>query len=170
MAWAFDIAPYTSLINILVLILYSLIGRKISDIAILIVALFVLEGIHLGWELVLIPKIESGEDWELVLFLWYFGFAVTDFLMIGAVVKSCRVLRVELSKASKIVLYLHGVMGTLQIIRYLERAITDTDIFADVYSGGIQSMNAVVSALLVLSLIQLYVAERKNKKIWSEVH
>jgi len=85
--------------------------------------------------------------------MWYFGFAVTDFLYVLLVYKLHDKLKLQANKVSRFMLTGFIVLGFMQIARYIDRIVIDTNHLAELYQISIPAINISVTLLIVYSSV-----------------
>lgn len=83
--------------------------------------------------------------------MWYFGFAVTDFIYVLLVYKIHDKLNLKADKVSRFILTGFIVLGLIQVARYIDRIVIDTNYLAEFYQVSIPAINVSVTALIAFS-------------------
>ncbi|QJR82332.1 hypothetical protein CA267_017025 [Alteromonas pelagimontana] len=149
MADILNIVPSTTLLYLAALFVYTLCVKKLTAFSFIFVGVLILEILHVGLEFYLYSSNEYSSYYELVYYSWYIGFAATDFLFIWVACLWSRKAQVPFDTISKVVLWLHGFMGVIQIVRLVERSYIDSYLMSLMYSNSIVLINMIIALLLI---------------------
>ena len=89
----------------------------------------------------------SGDTLQLE--YWYFGFAITDFFHSVVCVAICKKSKLVMDKGTIALLLGFAAAGILQLARYADRIIFETNILAGVYHSGIPTINTMMMVAVI---------------------
>lgn len=81
--------------------------------------------------------------------LWYFGFAVTDILLVAIVVHLTKKGQVTLNLTTKALMASFLLMALIQVAGYIDQVVINTDYLADFYMTSIPMINIGVTIIIV---------------------
>ncbi|MFC3033738.1 hypothetical protein ACFOEE_14535 [Pseudoalteromonas fenneropenaei] len=81
--------------------------------------------------------------------LYYIFFSVHELLAIAAIVHFHNRKGCELAKVTRYICYLSAVSVVLQLLRYADRVVFDTNLLNVIYSQGLISLNLFTSMLML---------------------
>lgn len=141
--------PYSIIVNLCVLVLYSTIARTMSGFSLVVIGTVVIEMVHYFLSEYVLGPLAPSMSYQWQLFSWYMGFAIGDFILVALVLMTARRFELILEWPSKIVIGIYVAFGTIQVARYLDRISINTETMALVYKYGIKSLNIALSACLL---------------------
>lgn len=101
---------------------------------------------HLGIEYISKSMWADPSTLALGSVIWYLGFAVLDFLFVFFIALICRKLKLQRHVLSDFILVVFFTMGYIQIARYCDRYILETNLASDLYTYSILSFNTMLTA------------------------
>ncbi|MCG9964594.1 hypothetical protein [Shewanella cutis] len=125
--------------------LYRVTSTNIS-LAIWVLANFVME--RLAEVMLDVAK----TDTELIRQLWYLSFVIIDTICVWSIYLSHRKLRISFDKFSVFICFSFTTMAVIQLVRYTDRIIFETEYFAVIYKYGILSLSMAPMVLMALML------------------
>lgn len=149
MTEVFALIPPSTLLNLVALLVYVLVVRQITVFSFVLVGVMVIEVLHQGISFYLQSFYGDPSVVEIVFASWYLGYAATDFLFYGLTMHLARTYRFPLDPISNVVMKAFLIMGVMQIVRYVERLITDSDLMGAIYSNSIVLINMIISIMLL---------------------
>lgn len=81
--------------------------------------------------------------------VWYFAFALTDFMVVALSLYLHRKLSLVRSYSSIMFMVCFSLMGVMQMARYADRMIFETDYLDSVYRNGIPAINSIITIVVV---------------------
>jgi hypothetical protein len=84
-------------------------------------------------------------------FIWYFSFALIDFIAIYTIFRWHKFERLNYNRDSIVVCLLLAILMFLQMVRYIERQVFGSDLLKDVYRDGIPLLNTFALVYLMFS-------------------
>lgn len=109
----------------------------------------VLAGLHVAWEILLGSLFSNQEIKDLVRALWYLGFALSDWALIFAALWAIKRFSLTRHYGTDTILVSYAIMGVLQITRYYDRYILETNALEYVYKNGIPAINTIITFVVV---------------------
>lgn len=141
--------------QVIACIAYILCNRKTSAFlyCLLAVLLFTFFQYLLEKELLNLAKKPQFE--QLVYNAWYIGFAYLDAVFVILVVYVCKKKSLAIGNITRMILISYVTLGCMQIARYLDRIILETDKLGELYSIVVPTIN--ISVTLLVCGYSLYV-------------
>ncbi|AQS40222.1 hypothetical protein Sps_05153 [Shewanella psychrophila] len=84
-------------------------------------------------------------------FLWYFGFALIDFLAIYTIFRWHQVEGLNYNRDCIVMCLLLAVLMSLQMLRYIERQVFGSDLLKEIYRDGIPLLNSFALVYLMFA-------------------
>jgi len=113
------------------------------------VGILILTPLHVVYENYLLALSENEAMRALVRNLWYFGFAVTDILLVAIVVHLTKKGQVTLNLTTKALMASFLLMALIQVAGYIDQVVINTDYLADFYMTSIPMINIGVTIIIV---------------------
>lgn len=135
-------------------ITYTILVRKITLFTVMLFAAVLLHFLHSLIFNTLYPLFDVDEYQDVIGWLWYWSYGVTDFAMIATVIHIKNRYDLLSDRVSYIVLILYGLMGSIQILRFIDREI-GTDLITELYSNTIVLSNIAISVLVVVMAVRV---------------
>ena len=139
---------FAALLFLAALLVYAITVKRLTVFSFVLLGLTLLEVIHLGIEHYFWYIYTSYADYSIIYFLWYAGFAATDILFVYFLVRISRTLKVPLDWVSSFVMYVYLILGIVQVARYFDRFIFETNYLVTMYTDGIPIVNMVLSTVV----------------------
>ena len=139
---------FAALLFLAALLVYAITVKRLTVFSFVLLGLTLLEVIHLGIEHYFWYIYTSYSDYGVIQFLWYAGFAATDILFVYFLVQISRTLKVPLDWVSSFVMYVYLILGIVQVARYFDRFIFETNYLVTMYTDGIPIVNMVLSTVV----------------------
>jgi hypothetical protein len=139
---------------ILALIIYLLSVRKVTAFAIIVSSSIVLDFIQ-QW-----IRFELKNLFHLTDYLfqinaaWYLGFALTNTIFIVLMIQVFKRVNLLRDTASEFLIICYMFMTALQVFRFLDRIVFDTDLIGFIYKCSITTTNVVVAIVVLLYSFQ----------------
>lgn len=160
----FDI-PLSVMANLLTFIFYSAVVRRFTSFSLIVIGVFLLEVYGQIITHTLSGIQITGFNW--VWPLWFLGFALTDFLFVGATIWLVNHYHLQWQWVSRVVLSAHVVMGVIQCSVYLSYLTVDSWLIDLLYTDGIVLINLFTSTLMLGYVIYI-TAEYFHNRAWTE--
>ncbi len=139
-----------ALLYMIALSVYAATVKRLTIFSFVLVGLMLLEVIHLGLEHYIFHIYTVWQDYFTVNILWYFGFALTDFLFVLILFRTAASMNAKMEWISSFVVYVYLLLGIVQVARYIDRFIFKTHYLATVYGEGIPLLNTALSAAVFI--------------------
>lgn len=157
-----------SLMIYIAALLFSLIASKYARVDtkyfdFILSALVGLMAIHIYAE---ITMLEAGKDESyktLVRHTWYLFYAITDFIYLGACVYFIRKFDGKYLSGYFAIACIIAGLGLLQLARYFDRLIIETDVLGGLYRDSVPIMYVVITSIVLHHCIRLGLTIRKGK-------
>jgi hypothetical protein len=115
----------------------------------------------------LTPILLTIDDPELLpikLFGWYMGFVSFDTLGIYVIYKIHKIFNINYQFIARMIMLQLFVLGQLQLLRYTERLIFDSDYLMALYKSGVIGINITTALVaLIFALVVSYSKYRVNR-------
>ena len=157
-------SKYAQFSDIAVLLAYLFLVSRKTAFAIVLLFACVLGVLHIFWEMFLFKLLHINELRPIVASLWYVGFAATDFVYVMLAVSFCNKMNLTRDLICNFILFTYLVLGILQVLRYLDRIIIQTDVLGVLYKNLIPSLNLAVSTAAIFYLIKVVLTYSKERK------
>jgi hypothetical protein len=150
------IQTYGLYIQSFALFIYFLKVRKANAFVYCVVILLVFTAIQYFIEKQLIIMAQKPSLQELVSNLWYLGFAYLDSFLVLIVLVICTRKSLRIDRITRLILFSYVALGLTQIIRYIDRVITDNDKLGELYSILIPTINISITTLICAAAVYVY--------------
>lgn len=107
---------------------------------------------------------DGDTDQQLVLILWYLGFAASDFIFVFAAYALLDNFQIPVSKASSFFLNCLLVRGFIQLARYFDRVLVETDYLGYLYSLTIPLVNTGMVLFALATAVLSFVVMSRRKE------
>lgn len=124
--------------------------------------------LHLGIEFASRMLWSSESTLALGSAIWYLGFALTDFLFVVVTVLVCRKYSLKRDSLSVFILIAFFMMGFIQVTRYCDRYIIQTNALGDFYTYSILILNlmtTVGTSLFALKFLAIALFIKNSKGV-----
>jgi len=129
-------------------IAYILYTRKASAFFYCVLAIIIFTGIQYLLEKELLNLAKNPEYEQLVYNAWYLGFAYADAVFVIAVLYVCKKQSLEIGNITRMILISYVALGVMQIARYFDRIILETNSLGELYSVVVPTINISVTLLV----------------------
>lgn len=140
---------------ILALIIYLLCVRKVTAFAIIVSSSIVLDFIQQWMRLKLQSLFHLTEYLFEINTAWYLGFALTNTLFVVLMMQVMKRVNLLRDRVSEFLIICYMFMTALQIIRYVDKLILNTDLIGFIYKTSITTTNVVVAIVVLLYSLKL---------------
>jgi hypothetical protein len=137
----YTIGEYLLLLNIIALFISVLVLPHRTAFVAILLFIIILQLLHMWFEGYLLNILADTLEKKDVRTLWYMGFAVTDFLFVWVAISYCNLKELLRDKSSNFILLSTCVLGVVQMLRYADRVLINTDVLGDFYSLSIPTLN-----------------------------
>lgn len=128
----------------------------------LAVLLFTFIQFHLEKELLILAQNPQFE--QVVYNAWYLGFAYIDAVFVILVIYVCRKNALPIGNITRMILLSYVTLGCMQIARYIDRIIMESNTLGELYSIVIPTINISVTLLICGHCIYVLLMGLKNRK------
>jgi hypothetical protein len=153
------IQRYSLCISVVSLLVYLVVIAKRDAFVIALSASCVLSIFHQYLDYTLMKMAESEANIEFVRNAWYMSFALSDFMYVFVVYYITDKLNLKQCKVTTFILTSYIVMGFIQLFRYADRILMETDLLGGVYQHMIPTINiamlVAISYFVVSNLVRL---------------
>jgi hypothetical protein len=153
---------YGLYIQAIALFLYMAKARTLTAFAYCVALLLIFTSVHFYMEKHLTVMAQDPSLQLLVRNLWYLGFAYTHAFLVLLVLVICRRKALVIDRISKLVLTSCVALALLQIARYIDRVINNTDYLGLIYSVMLPSLNIAITTLICIAAISVYMGANKK--------
>lgn len=159
-----ELIPLSTVLNMVLLIIYVALVTRINSYTIVLAGATIIEILHLSVSTYLHRLFGIEEFAYAVFHIWYLTFAITDFLLVFFVIYLCKKLNSPLQFGSKLVLSIFFFLGWVQLVSYLERLHLNSAFLDPFYRSGIPVLNGVITAVLFAQLVYDLVKNRNQRE------
>jgi hypothetical protein len=128
----------------------------------LAVILFTFIQYHLEKELLILAQNPQFE--QLVYNAWYLGFAYIDAVFVILLIYVCKKQSLPVDNITRMILLSYVTLGCMQIARYVDRIIMESDSLGELYRIVIPTINISVTLLICGHCIYVLIMGLKTKK------
>lgn len=125
--------------------------RTADTFVYLCVGVLVLTPIHIVYEKQLLELATNPDYRALVRNIWYIGYALTDVLLVVSVVYIAKKEKLKFDYASRLMAISFLALATVQVVRYIDRIILETDVLGAAYSIAIPTINIGVTFTIIFA-------------------
>ncbi|MDM7861138.1 hypothetical protein QTP81_11065 [Alteromonas sp. ASW11-36] len=159
------IQEYGLYIQLFACMAYILKFRAADTFVYMCIGILLLSPLHILYQNQLLALAQNEEYRGLVRNLWYFGFALTDIMMVLIVIGLSKRDNLKFDTASKVMAGAFITMAVIQILGYIDQVVTETDYLADFYMTSIPLINigvtiVIFSTALAAVLVSMFFDER----------
>lgn len=122
------------------------------------IGILVMTPLHVVYENYLLALSENESMRTLVRNLWYFGFALTDVLLVTIVVLLTKKGQVKLDLTTKALMASFILMAFIQVAGYVDQVVINADYLANFYMTSIPIINIGVTIIIVSFAAGAFVA------------
>lgn len=141
-----------AILMIVSLAIYMVTVRQVTVFSFVLLGMLFLEFTHLGIEYFMFGWFENTTNFELVVFCWYWSFAVTDWLFAYLIFVNQQDPDNPKDTISALIAWVFVLMGLIQVFRYVDRAIIETNVFGLFYQQSILVLNATLAVLVAINV------------------
>lgn len=137
---------YSLALTALAFTVYTVIAKRITSFNLVLVSVILLHIVHSHITRSLIPLFGVPEYENILSYLWYLSFGLTDVLLIFVCARLIERYELIKDRASHLILMLYGVMAALQ---FIDLTLTQFHYnwFADVYTNGVVACNILITII-----------------------
>jgi hypothetical protein len=158
-----DLIQINSLaVVILSLLAYFIIIMKRDGFVVVLCASSILSIAHLFYDAALMEMAKDESSRVLVRDLWYLGFAASNFAFVFICYKLLDALSIKPNRVTSFYLNCYVFLGFIQLVRYADRILLETDLLGQAYQLSIPAINA--SMVIVSSGYVTYAIGWKIKR------
>lgn len=140
---------------------YILITRKSSAFLYCAISFILFTGIQFVLEQQLGALAQNPRFEQLVYNAWYLGFAYTDAMFVIAVIYICQRKQFEIDNITRMILISYVVLGSVQVARYFDRIILETNAIGELYSLVVPTIYVSNTLLVCAYVIYVFIVSQK---------
>ena len=159
------IQSYGLYMQTLAFIAYILHTRKTTAFFYSLLFVILFTTVHFVLEKQLLTMGHNPIHEQLVYNIWYLGAAYTDALLIILVIYICKKKALAIDTVSRMILLSYFCLGAMQIARYLDRIIIESDILGSLYSIIVPTINVGITLLVCVYVLFLIGVRFVNSNI-----
>lgn len=137
----YTIGEYLILINILVLFAYQFVAPDKSSFGAILTIVVLMQMLQMWYEHFLIYSLAETFSKESIRIFWYMGFAVIDFAAVKICVSYCSYRNMTREKAGNFILLSVLLLGVMQLARFADRILIESNMLGWVYKHMIPTFN-----------------------------
>lgn len=138
------------------LLIYSIYFSRRDSFVITLCSMCLLNLAHMALDDLMMKWYDQGYE-QLVYHAWYLFFAATDFAFCFVAYTLVDRFKLEMQKVSRVVIFSFLTLGIVQVLRYADRIVLETDYFGWLYTASIPAINSGVTiSVLVYALGAVY--------------
>jgi hypothetical protein len=151
-------------VNFVALLLILMLKQSRTAFEVIVFATLLLGISHLTLEYQLYQFSKEEGSKEFVRAAWYLGFSSTYLVHIVACAFYCSKKRLIRDRSSSIILIAFLIAAVIQVSRYIDRFVFETDVLGGLYTNGIPAINSICTIVTVLYVASKYAASGKLGK------
>lgn len=99
-------------------------------------------------------SLDNGYLWQLIAYhAWYLGFALTDFLFMYLAYYVCKRKKFRMYKISEFIIFNFVVLGFIQLLRYADREVFETEVLDYFYTVAIPTIDGAMSLTICVYVV-----------------
>lgn len=147
-----SISEHALLIQIVALFFAFILYEKKNAFLVCLFTFTLLGIAQVYWEYFLLGSAKELYEKETIRILWYFGFAISDWLTIIASVWICYKHQYLRDKATDLILISYTLHGFNQVIRYIDRVTLETNMLGAFYKMVVPTLNVAICAVVFICI------------------
>jgi hypothetical protein len=151
-----NIGEALTAVNFAALILVLALKQKRTAFEVIVFFTMLLSIGHLTIEYKLHNMGVNGGNVEFIRAAWYLGFSATYLIHIVVCSLYCSAKSLVRDKSSSIILIAFFVAAILQVFRYIDRLILETNVLGPLYTNGIPAINSICTISIVMYVASKY--------------
>lgn len=148
-----SIQHYELYMQLIACMAYIIRFRTADTFVYMCVGILVLTPIHIVYEKQLLELATDPEYRALVRNIWYIGYALTNVLLVTAVVLISKKEGLKFDYASRLMATSFLTLAVIQVVRYIDRIVIETDLLGVAYSIAIPTINLGVTFTIIFASI-----------------
>ncbi|WP_100656924.1 hypothetical protein [Alteromonas flava] len=149
-------------LQVMACLAYILNFRRADTFVYLCVGILLLTPAHYVYEQYLLELAILPENQAFVRNAWYIGFAITDIAFVAIVVLLARKAQLKFDFASKVLAYSFVSLAFIQLFRYVDRIVLETDMLGWFYRTSVPTINSGVTLLIVVFTLGMIAADGRR--------
>ena len=146
------------------LLLYTIYFSRRDSFTITLCVMCVLIMVHMVLDDLMMNMFEQGYE-EFVKYAWYLFFASTDFALVFLCYYLIDKYRIPMQKASALILLAYICLGFVQVARFADRLVFNTDVLGGLYTSLIPAINGCLTvSILVYSIGAVWMHRSQRSK------
>lgn len=147
-----EISKHIVLASFILWSLYVAIYRRLDSLSLtMTISIFALMAMHMLTPYLYKLALKDGLVFKAI---WHFSFSCINILVILSVTKSHQALKLKIDPLTIAIGGCFFLATILQMIRFFEKAITETSLFAIIYSDGIQLINIMLTIVFAACIFR----------------
>ncbi|WP_100642979.1 hypothetical protein [Alteromonas facilis] len=142
---------------------YILNFRRVDTFVSLCVGILLLTPSQFLFERYLLELAIEPTNKEMVRNLWYIGFAISDMVFVAIVALIAHFQNLKFDFTSKILAFSFLGMAWIQLFRYVDRIVIETDMLGEFYRASIPAINISVTIVIVVFTLGMIAADGARK-------
>ncbi|WP_034898897.1 hypothetical protein [Paraglaciecola psychrophila] len=151
-----SIGEVLTAINFAALLLILALKQKRTAFEVIVFITMLLSIGHLTIEYKLHKMGVNGGDVGFIRAAWYLGFSSTYLIHIVVCTLYCNAKNLVRDKSSTIILISFFIAAILQVLRYIDRLILETNVLGPLYTNGIPAINSICTIVIVMYVASKY--------------
>jgi len=147
------IQTYGLYLQVVAFVAYVIYAKQRSAFFYCLLLVIIIAPIHLLLENQLLHLAENPDNNRLVYNGWYLGYAYTDALLVILAIYLCKTRALIIDSVSRMIMISYFCLGMVQLIRYFDRVILESDKLGDVYSIIVPTINVSVTVLVCVYVV-----------------
>jgi hypothetical protein len=143
-------------------IVYILYTRKTTAFFYCLIAIIISTGIQYVLEKELLSLAQNPKFEQVVYNAWYLGFAYADAVFVIAVIYICKKKALRIDNTTRMILISYVTLGAMQVARYFDRIILESNTLGELYSLVVPTINVSVTLLVCANVLFVLLSGRKN--------
>ena len=143
-------------VNFAALLLVLILKQKRTAFEVIVFATMLLGLGHLAMEYKLHNMGNNGGGIDFIRVAWYLGFSATYLIHVVGCALYCSAKKMVRDKSSSIILLAFFVAAILQLSRYVDRFIFETNLIGPLYTNGIPAINSICTIVIIMYVAAKY--------------
>lgn len=148
--------------QVIACIAYILYTRKTSAFLYCLLAVLIFTFFQYSLEKELLNLSQKPRFEQLVYNAWYLGFAYLDAVFVIVVIYLCKKKSLTIDHVTRMILISYVTLGCMQVARYMDRIILETDALGELYSIVVPTINISITLLICAYSLYVLISGRKD--------
>ena len=150
--------------QVMAVLAYIMNFRRIDTFVYLWVGILLITPSQYVYELYLLELAIQPENQALVRNIWYIGFAISDMVLVAIVALIARAQKLKFDFASNILAFSFISMAWVQLVRYVDHIMIETDVLGQFYSASIPTIHIMVTIVIVVFTLVMIAADGSRSR------